>query len=305
MPPPSFWWRFRQIIGRALRETGQALDRVGLQTQMLATTKYSYYDDPCIFQDYLSRHRHRMPLLYSGQPLVHAKAAYIAPCSTLIGSVRIHPGASVWYGAVLRADEVANATNVELPALSNDRWMDRIHHHGGVIVVGENSNIQDGCLVTSRVNHCIIGKGVTVGHLAQIHSATIGDFCLIGMGCIVQEGAIVESEALVAAGAVVPPGTIVKTGELWVGNPARKLRDLTSDQRARLQYQSAEYVKVARGQQDVMLLGGNLGATEVTVEDVLDDGRLVDNNNNNNHHHHQAAVELQETQTRKESQNGN
>jgi gamma-carbonic anhydrase len=256
--------RFRQTLGRALRETGQALDRLGVQTTMLATTPHDFYDDPVVYQDHLSRHRQCMPLLWSGTPQIDANAAYVAPCATLIGSVRIRAGASVWYGAVLRADEVANANNDDQPTLDHDRWDDRTHHHGGAIIVGEDSNLQDGAIVTARASHCLIGQGVTVGHLAQIHSATIGDYCLIGMGSLIQEGAVIESEAFVAAGAVVGSNEVVRAGELWVGNPARKVRDLSAEERRRLHFQSLEYVKVASGQRDVMLLGGNLLASNGT-----------------------------------------
>lgn len=270
--PPTLWQSFRHTLGRAFRETGQALDRVAVKTAMLAHTKHDYYDDPVRFEDYLSRHRQLFPMLWSGRPIIDPQVAYVAPCATLIGSVRIGKESSVWYGAVLRADECLNADSwnkttqelLEVPAeaaaweLAEERLTDRTHHHGGAIFIGSRTNIQDGCIVTSRAGHTRIGNGVTVGHLAQIHSATIEDFCLIGMGSIIQEGALIETESFVAAGAVIGPGQVVKTGELWVGNPARKLRDLTPEQRGKLHYQSNEYVGVALSQQQVMELGGNL-----------------------------------------------
>ena len=307
------WQRFRQTLGRAFRETGQALDRLGVKTAAVATTRHDYYDDPVIYEDHLSRHRHQFPLLWSGRPLVHRDVAYLAPCSTLIGSVRIGKGSSVWYGAVLRADECTNAGSHKLTdldgdeqqrrqrgliaggggvdeeteeqkqnalelqqddkeyddhfqqllkeepwELSEDRYRDRTFHHGGGIFVGNNTNVQDNCIITARENHCRIGDGVTIGHLAQIHSATVEDFCLIGMGAIIKENAVVEAESFIGAGCVVERGQVVKTGELWVGNPARKLRDLSSDERKRLHYQSSEYVNVATGQHGVMELGGNV-----------------------------------------------
>jgi carbonic anhydrase/acetyltransferase-like protein (isoleucine patch superfamily) len=296
MSPPSVWQHARQILGRAIRETGQALDRLAVRTAAIATTRHDFFDDPVRYQDFLSRHRHQFPLLTAGKPLISSSAAYIAPCSTLIGSVTVGPGASIWYGAVLRADAGANVesfryeTYEEFVAakralaskeekgeeavvsqdssqesqshleydLPDDRFDERFGRHGGGIFIGADSNIQDGCILTARTNHCIVGQGVTVGHLAQIHSATVGDFSLIGMGSIVQEGAVIESEAFVAAGAVVRSGQVVREGELWVGNPARKIRDLTAEQREKLHYQSSEYVKVATGQQGVMELGGNL-----------------------------------------------
>jgi carbonic anhydrase/acetyltransferase-like protein (isoleucine patch superfamily) len=271
---PTLIQHVRQILGRAVRETGQALDRLALRTAAAATTKHDYHDDPCLFEDHLSRHRQQMPLLWSGKPVVHPDVAYLAPCSTLIGSVFVGPGSSIWYGAVLRADECLNAEAFRLDHTNSkdlvtdenlhekEPWRlstkDHDHHHGGAIFIGANSNVQDGCILTSRVGHTLIGKGVTIGHLAQIHSATVDDYCLIGMGSIIREGAHIETESFVAAGAVVGPGQVVRSGELWVGNPARKLKDLSEKERQRLHYQSSEYVAVATGQHGVMELGGNV-----------------------------------------------
>jgi gamma-carbonic anhydrase len=247
---PSLWMSFRQIIGRALRETGQALDRVGIMGKQHATTTRLVGDDPYIFHDHLSRHRHRMPLLKRGAPIVSPNVAFIAPCSTLIGSVRIGPGASIWYKAVLRADRCNNSQQFKK---KDEDLMDYVWEldpeyqakispsdTGGLIKIGENSNVQDGAIITSRVNHTIVGKGVTIGHLAQIHSSTVGDFCLVGMGSMLCENVTIGSESFIAAGAVVPSGTVIPDGELWVGNPARKLRELSAAERARLHFQSDE-----------------------------------------------------------------
>lgn len=293
MGPPSLWMKFRQVIGRALRETGQALDRVGIRGHLHATTTRFIGDDPCVYDDHLSRHRHQMPLLARGKPIVSPQVAYVAPNSTLIGSVRVGPGASIWYGAILRADACDNGTSFNrsdeeelnnIWKIPKKRRFDTDNVPGGGIFIGENSNVQDGCLVTARASHCVIGKGVTVGHLAQLHSATVHDHCLIGMGSIILEGVVVETESFVGAGAVVQPGTVIPSGELWVGNPAHKVRDLTEKERAKLHYQADEvrsqndgvinlqtyaqhkfvcraqrqYVKVAHGQRGVMELGGNL-----------------------------------------------
>lgn len=320
MGAPTLWQHFRQTVGRAVRETGQALDRVGLRLASVAQTKYDFGDEPVRHQDFLSRHRQLFPMLAAGRPVLHPHVSYVAPCATLIGSVVVGKGASIWYGAVLRADTTAYAesfrkTDEELlqpttrPILiagssgheekgSGDNSSNRIPqedgaseasittkdnnlqeqdeqvepfalpdpertpYSGGGIVIGENTNIQDGCILSARKGHCIVGQGVTVGHLAQIHSSTVGDYSLIGMGCILQEDCQIGSESLIAAGAVLPPGTVVPSGELWVGHPARKLRDLTAAERARLQYQSSEYVNVASTHRDVMELGGNFSALE-------------------------------------------
>ena len=249
MAPPTLWMRFRQTLGRAFRETGQALDRVGIRGQQHALTTRRLGDDPYIFDDHLSRHRHQFPLIWRGGPIVHEDAAYLAPCSTLIGSVRIGAGSSVWYGAILRADMCENGTSFRNPEDTSVFELDPARREtsrftnrdvGGGIFIGENSNVQDGCIITANVDHTDIGDGVTIGHLAQIHSATVKDFSLIGMGAILNEGVVVDSEAFIAAGAVVAPNTTVPSGELWVGHPARKLRDLSPQERQKLHYQSSE-----------------------------------------------------------------
>jgi len=324
MSPPTYLQRFRQIVGRALRETGQALDRLGMQTAMLAQTKHDYYDDPILYQDFLSRHRQQFPLLWSGKPqLANESTNFLAPCATLIGSVHVGPRSSIWYGAILRADECANATSSTHPSpavssssssslpststsqskksmndtstnnendlsytlstpfvLDEERFRDRIDHHGGAIVIGSDTNVQDGCIITSRQNHTIIGNGVTIGHLAQIHSATIGNYCLIGMGSVILPNAVVEDGAMIAAGTVVATGQVIPSGELWVGDAttgrAKKLRDLTLPEKERLKYQSNEYVKVAEKHKPVMELGGNLGDGTRPVPFVVFDEQQED-----------------------------
>ena len=372
---PTLWQNFRQVIGRALRETGQSLHRLGVKTASLAVTKHDYYDDPCIYEDHLSRHRQLFPLLISGRPVLHRHIAYVAPCATLIGSVYVGRNSSIWYGAVLRGDTCENtaslttryrmeeglddeeedhgggggrtdattriknagvppqltegppllATNAKDDAssvpntnddrisettaaaaaaaaaeitttnmvenqidtsvlqnvpppwpLSDTRRKDQLDHHGGAIFIGANTNVQDAAIITSYQNHCTIGNNVTIGHSAQLHSCTVHDNVLIGMGSIVHSGAVIESNAFIAAGAVVPEHTTVPSGTLWMGNPARYVRDLTPAQREKILYQSSEYVAVAHTHQHVMELGGNVDpetgvAVYITSDDIKED----------------------------------
>lgn len=262
MGKPTVMQLLRQTLGRALRETGQALDRVGIKGHQLAATKRAIGDDPVIYQDFLSRHRHQMPLLRRGRPVVSKHAAFLAPCSTLIGSVYIGAGSSVFYKSILRADSCDHAEafrtqpdgeldedEVRLQTereweLDPRRFEQRNNRNsysvGGGIFIGEGTNIQDGCIIDSAKGHTKIGNGVTVGHLASIHSATVEDHCLIGMGALLQEGVTVKEESFIAAGANVAKNTVVGSGELWVGNPARKLRNLTTQERQRLHYQANE-----------------------------------------------------------------
>jgi carbonic anhydrase/acetyltransferase-like protein (isoleucine patch superfamily) len=139
-----------------------------------------------------------MPLYsFEGREPSVSPAAWIAPTATLIGDVRVEEEASVWYGAVLRADF-------------------------GPIIIRRGANIQDGSILHGGADPVTeIGEGVTVGHLCVVHGAVIAAEALIGNGAVVLDGAVIGSRALVAAGATVPPGMTVPAGMLAVGTPAR------------------------------------------------------------------------------------
>lgn len=159
-------------------------------------------------------------------PVLGARV-YVDPAATVIGDVHLGDDVSVWPGAVIRGD---------------------VHH----IRIGARSNIQDGAIL--HVTHdgpytpggqpCLIGSDVTIGHGAVVHACTLGDACLIGMHATILDGAVVESHAFVAAGALVPPGKRVRTGELWVGNPARRVRELDAQAIEQLDYSAAHYVRL-------------------------------------------------------------
>ena len=152
-----------------------------------------------------------------------ARSAFIAANATLVGDVEIGENASIWFGVILRGD-------------------------GPGIRVGEDSNLQDGTVVhvAARGLMTVVGKNVTVGHMALLHACEVQDGAFIGMNSTVLDGAVVESEAMVAAGALVTPGKVVRRGELWAGNPARKLRDLTDKDLETFRRISAGYVELAR-----------------------------------------------------------
>ena len=145
---------------------------------------------------------------------------WVAPNATLIGDVILKPGASVWFGAVLRGD--------------NDP-----------ITSGENSNVQDGSVLhTDAGEPLTLGRGVTVGHLAMLHGCTVGNRILIGMGSIVMDGAVVEDDVIIGAGSLVPPGKRLESGFLYVGSPVKQVRELTDKERAFFTYSAANYVKL-------------------------------------------------------------
>ena len=316
MPAPSIFAVVRHVLSRALRETGQALDRVGVMGIVHAKQgRRMGPDDPYWFNDHLSRHRGIMGLLRRGEPVVpglpagskdvtqiakgDSSVAFLAPCATLIGNVQLQRNTSIFYKAILKADVAAHGINTvrsakeeelwrNLPVGSYERQMDAgkfdtaagLGHptvrgaNGGGIYVGEGTNIQDACIVTSYEGHANIGNYVTVGHSAQIHSASVGDESLIGMGAILKPGSVVESQAFVAAGAVVDRGTVVKGGEVWGGNPARKLKDLTIEQRGRLRMHAEKYIDVGNTHSHCMQLGGNVPDSFVETELLGNDTHL-------------------------------
>jgi len=139
-----------------------------------------------------------MPLhAFEGKvPVVHP-TAFVAPSADLIGDVTVEAGASVWFGAVLRADL-------------------------GPIVVREGANVQDGSVLHSSADHGTeVGAGATIGHRCVVHACTIGAEALIGNGSVVLDGAVVGARTLVGAGALVTPGTELPEGVLAIGTPVR------------------------------------------------------------------------------------
>ena len=151
-----------------------------------------------------------------------SESAFIAPGSVLIGRVTIGAEASVWYGAVLRADR-------------------------DTISVGERSNVQDGCVLHADPGAPLsVGSDVTIGHNATLHGCTIEDLVLIGMGAIVLNGARVGRYSIIAAGTVLAEGQQVQEGVLVAGVPGKVRRDLSEAERAAIERNAATYVELSQ-----------------------------------------------------------
>jgi carbonic anhydrase/acetyltransferase-like protein (isoleucine patch superfamily) len=145
----------------------------------------------------------------------------VAPGAVVLGRVRILARASVWYGCVLRGDE---------------EYID----------VGEETNLQDGAIL--HVDHgcpCRIGNRVTLGHGAVVHGAVVRDGALIAIRATVLSRCDIGEGAVIAAGAVVTEGTIVPPRTLWVGCPARQLKELGPEHRERIEETCRHYVNNA------------------------------------------------------------
>ena len=150
-----------------------------------------------------------------------APGAWAAPSADLIGDVRLGARASVWFGAVIRADNTP-------------------------ILIGECSNIQDGAVCHSDPHApLVIGAGVTVGHQAILHGCTIGSGALVGMGARVLNGALIGANSILGAGALVPEGKVFEPGLLLVGSPARVVRALTEAELQMLTASALHYAEKA------------------------------------------------------------
>ncbi len=150
-----------------------------------------------------------------------AEGAWAAPSADLIGDVRLGARASIWFGAVIRADNTP-------------------------ILIGEESNVQDGAVGHSDPGAPLtIGARVTVGHQAILHGCTIGDQALVGMGARILNGAVIGANCLVGAGSLVTEGKSFDAGMLIVGAPARAIRPLTEAEISALALSAAHYAHKA------------------------------------------------------------
>ena len=145
-------------------------------------------------------------------------AYYILKGAVVSGDVELGENVSVWHNAVLRGDS-------------------------GKITVGENTNIQDLCILHEKTT---VGKNCTVGHGAILHGCTVGDGCLIGMGAIVLNGAVLEEGCLVGAGALVTGKTVAPRGSVLLGSPAKIVKTLTVEEIAAQTESAMHYVELAK-----------------------------------------------------------
>jgi len=155
-----------------------------------------------------------------GERRVQCRGDYwIAPNAVVLGSVVLENNASIWFGCVVRGD--------------ND-----------VITIGENSQLQDGCVVhTDPGLPMTLGKDVSVGHMAMLHGCTIGDGSLIGIKSVILNGAKIGKNCLVGAGALVTERKVIPDGSLVVGSPAKVVRQLSADEIANINSFADHYVK--------------------------------------------------------------
>ncbi|KAL6051444.1 Bacterial transferase hexapeptide repeat-containing protein, partial [Balamuthia mandrillaris] len=161
--------------------------------------------------------------------------AFVAPCATLVGKVELWPRSSVWYNCVIASDRP-----------------------NGLIRIGGDTNIQDGTVIVEASEpvgpdhdgSTIIGSRVTVGHRCYLRGCTIEPLCLVGMGSVLMEGSYMETLSILGAGSVLRPGQRVPTHQLWLGNPARYVRDLTEEEIEGIAKSADKYVIIADKHRD-------------------------------------------------------
>lgn len=162
-----------------------------------------------------------MILPFASQSPRLSAGAYVSSSAAVIGDAHIGENASVWFGAVIRAD-------------------------AGRITVGEGSNIQDNCTL-----HCsegfpvTVGAYVSVGHNAVLHGCTVGDGSLIGMNATILDGAVIGKGCLVGAGALVTEGKVFPDYSVILGAPAKAVKTLDEQAAARMRENALNYSRLA------------------------------------------------------------
>jgi len=145
--------------------------------------------------------------------------AWVAPSADVIGDVTLSAGATIWFGAVLRADV-------------------------SPVTIGERSNIQDGTVCHADPGFPLtVGKGCTIGHQVMLHGCTIEDGTLIGMGSTILNGAVIGAGSLVGANALVTEGKVFPPNSLIIGSPAKAVRELDEKARAGLLQSAKHYAE--------------------------------------------------------------
>ena len=143
---------------------------------------------------------------------------WIAPNASVIGEVNLERDASIWFNAILRADNEP-------------------------ITIGEGSNVQDGAIIHTDPGYaCNIGKKVTVGHMAMLHGCSIGDGSLIGIGSVVLNGAKIGKNCIIGSKALVTEGMEVPDGSMVLGIPGKIKKTLTEEEQSFVPLGAEHYI---------------------------------------------------------------
>ena len=144
---------------------------------------------------------------------------WVAETAQVMGNVILKENASIWYGTVLRGD--------------NDP-----------ITIGENSNIQDNCVLHTDVGMPLtIGRDVTVGHMVMLHGCTVGEETLIGIGSIILNGAKIGRNCIIGANSLIPEGKEIPDNSLVMGAPGKVVKEVSDHQIQVIKMSAVHYVE--------------------------------------------------------------
>jgi carbonic anhydrase/acetyltransferase-like protein (isoleucine patch superfamily) len=147
--------------------------------------------------------------------------SFVAPSADVIGNVTLKSGASVWFNAVIRGD------NEE-------------------IIIGENSNIQDGSILHADPGFpLVVGANVSVGHCAMLHGCHIGDDCLIGIHSVILNGARIGKNCVIGANALVAEGKVIPDGSVVLGSPGKIVRQIRPEEMRMISENARDYAQRA------------------------------------------------------------
>lgn len=164
-------------------------------------------------------------------PKIHPSAT-VLPGAVVLGDVELMEDSSLWFGAVVRAEQAS-------------------------LTIGRRSNVQDNCVIHVDTGHpCRIGDDVTIGHGAILHGCSIGCNTLVGMGAVVLNDAIIGENCIIGARALVTGGKVFPSGSLIMGVPAKVVRPLTEEEIESNRASAEHYVRSARDVKDYLVHKG-------------------------------------------------
>jgi carbonic anhydrase/acetyltransferase-like protein (isoleucine patch superfamily) len=169
-----------------------------------------------------------MIISYKGKtPAVH-ESVFVAPGAFLIGDVQIGKGSSVWFNAVIRADD-------------------------GPIIIGENCSIQDNSTIHLYEGFpVVIEDEVTVGHNVILHGAKIGKRTIVGMGSTLLDNVEVGEECIIGANTLLSGGIKIPPRSLVLGSPGKVVRELNEKDLQMLQMSADHYVKKGKEFKEIL-----------------------------------------------------
>lgn len=161
-----------------------------------------------------------MPVYSLGdrQAVFRSSNYFIAPTASVVGSVTFGENVSVWFSAVIRADNE-------------------------IIELGDNVNVQDGAVLHADPGFPLhLARDVTVGHLAMLHGSTIGENTLVGINAVILNGCTIGKNCIIGANAFLPEGKVIPDNSMVLGSPGKIVRQISAEEATNLRRIASGYV---------------------------------------------------------------